>query len=280
MPFNRRTIIVSLIFILLIAGVGVVKFTNVNLPYLNWLEKGIFNLFTSVIDFVSGFYNSAQDYWQGILDVKSLLKEKEMLEKRVFKLEREKQLMYYLSNENKRLRELLAFKEFVPYKTLGAKVIGYSPSKWENKILINRGARDGVKNKMPVISYNGTLVGRTDYVGLNSSQVLLINHPEFVVGGIVQRPESRAIGLVKGQLNSKDINIMDNIAWNRDSKEGDIKKGDIIVTSGLSNSYPKGIPIGKVLKVEPDNYGLSQKAEIKLFFNLKTVEEVLIITDF
>ena len=73
---------------------------------------------------------------------------------------------------------------------------------------------------------------------------------------------------------------MENISWNTRSEEGDIKEGDIIVTSGLSDNYPRGIPIGEVVSVETDNYGLSQKAEIKLFMKKKTIEEVLVITGF
>lgn len=277
---NKSTITLSLVVIILIAGLGVINFTGVEISYLSWVEDGLFNLISPVIEYATGFYHSVRSYWDGIMHVGKLIEENEALKKRVFKLEREKQLMYMLSNENQRLRELLAFKRFIPYQTLGARVIGYSPSNWENKIIIDRGAKDGIKSRMPVISYNGSLVGRVDYVGATSSQVILVNNPEFVVGGIVQRSQSRAIGLVRGQLNKTKVNLMENISWNTKSKEGDIKKGDIIVTSGLSNSYPKGLPIGKVIKVEKDNYGLSQKAEIELFMSLKTIEEVLVITDF
>ena len=118
-------------------------------------------------------------------------------------------------------------------------------------------------------------MGRVDYVGSSSSQVSLIYDPEFVVGGIVQRNESRTIGIVKGQLNNNKMNIMEKISW-----DADIQKGDIIVTSGFSNNYPKGLPIGKVQEINPDNYGLSQSADIKLFSTINTIEEVLIITDF
>jgi len=103
----------------------------------------------------------------------------------------------------------------------------------------------------------------------------LLNSPEYVVGAIVQRQDSRAIGLVKGQINDEVYNIMDNLSW-----DASIKKGDIIVSSGLSSNYPRGIPIGLVDSVELDNYGLSQKAKIKLFMSEKTIEEVLIVTDF
>ncbi|ACL70172.1 rod shape-determining protein MreC [Halothermothrix orenii] len=274
---NKRTfsISISIILVLFVTSLGIINFTGVDIPYLNWLQVGTHNLISPIVNYITGICDSIQEYWNGIMNVKQLINENKGLEKKVANLERQLLVLKFMARENQRLRELLSFKEFVPYKTLGAGVIGYSPSPWKEKIIINRGSRDGIKPNMPVISYNGILVGRVDYVATNSSQVLLVSSPEFVVGGIVQRPESRAIGLVKGQLNEEGINLMDNLSW-----DADIKKGDLILTSGLSNRYPKGIPIGEVIKVEPDNFGLSQKARVELFLNLHTIEEVLVITDF
>ena len=68
---------------------------------------------------------------------------------------------------------------------------------------------------------------------------------------------------------------MDNIAW-----DADIQQNDVILTSGLSNNFPSGLKIGEVISVENDNYGLSQKAEINLYINNITLEEVLVITNF
>jgi rod shape-determining protein MreC len=278
--FNRsRTGVILIVFILII-GIGVIYFADINIPFLAWIERGFFNLLSPVIESFSGFCHSFEKYLDGVTRVNELIRENESLRKEILELERQKNLMTMLSNENYRLRELLNFKEFVPYQVIGASVVGHSPDNREDKVLINRGSRDGIKIRMPVISYNGSLVGRIDYVGAFSSQVLLLNNPEFVVGGIVQRSDSRVIGLVRGRLNDRQINVMENISWNTAREEGDIKTGDIIVTSGLSNSFPRGLPIGEVINVEKDNYGLSQKAEIELFMSLKTVEEVLVITKY
>lgn len=277
---KRSPFVIVIVILLLIAGLGIISFSDIDIPYLSWVEKGVFNLLSPIIEVTTGFYNLVADYWEGLTSTAELVKENEELKARLSHYEVQKHLMNYLLNENQRLRSILSFKENNLFTSIGARVIGYSTSHWENRLLIDRGTRDGIKEKMPVISYHGALVGRVVYAGAYSSQVLMINDPEYVVGGIVQRPESRAIGLVKGQLNNPAINIMDNIFWNSGSPEGDVKVGDIIVTSGLSSLYPKGLPIGRVIKVEKDNYGLSQKAEIELFLNQQMVEEVLVITEF
>ena len=272
--YNRKGLII-LIIIVIITGMGIINLRGIPLPYFNWLEKGVYNITSPFVEYFNKIYKSVASYYYGLMNTDDIIAENRELNKEVMSLQREIQQLTTFEKQNKRLRELLAFRNYIHYKTLGATVIGFGPSNWEYKILIDRGKDDGVKEKMPVISYNGTLVGRVDYVGDSTSQVELIYDPGFIVGGVVQREDSRAIGLVKGQINNKNINIMEKIAW-----DADIKKDDLILTSGLSNSYPRGLPIGKATSVETDNYGLSLKAEIKLFASLKTLEEVLVITEF
>jgi len=265
-----------IIILVLITALGVLQYFGLEIPYLSVVGKVIFNFVSPVLDYFSNAYRAVSNYWYGLLNVKEILAEKDQMEKEIASLEMEIKDLKRYKFWNERLRELLDFKVLVPsFTTKGATVIAYSPSNWENLIVINRGIKDNISINMPVISYNGMLVGKVVYVGENSSKVLLLNSPEYVVGAIVQRQDSRAIGLVKGQINDEVYNIMDNLSW-----DASIKKGDIIVSSGLSSNYPRGIPIGLVDSVELDNYGLSQKAKIKLFMSEKTIEEVLIVTDF
>ena len=273
--FNDSAWIIGLIVIILIGSIGVINYLGISVPYFSLIEKGVFNILSPLFSRVAGFYHSLVSYWDGLLNTGEIVAENNRLKEKVADLRRRNLNLQKMGRQNLRLRKLLSFKEFIPYKTKGAEVIGHGPSNWEDKILINRGQKDGIEEKMPVISYNGTLVGRIDYVGANSAQVKLVNDPDFVIGGIVQREESRAIGLIRGQTDKENINIMEKIAW-----DADIKKGDIILTSGLSNNYPKDLPIGQVTEVKSDNYGISQSAVIELYFSRYTIEEVLVVTEF
>lgn len=272
---NKGKLILLAVIIFLVITVASLYFFNINISYFQYIEKGIYNLLSPVIEYFTYIYDSTVSYWQGVLNVDEVMQKNRELEKEVSYLKIENMVLNSYKRENERLRELLSFKNHIPFETLGASVIGFSPSLWENKIIINRGSNDGIRKKMPVISYNGSLVGRIDYVGSSTAQVSLIYDPEFTVGGIVQRNNSRTIGIVRGQLNNDKINIMDKISWN-----SNIKEDDIVITSGFSNNYPKGLPIGRVISVNPDNYGISQRAEIQLYSSIKTIEEVLIITNF
>ena len=276
MYVNWRFIFVVLIIIVLIFSfTGLLDPVDVDIPVVSWLGEGLYDVFSIPLGWISSIGNSVTGVWRRVFDADDVMDKNEKLKKRVAELEREILYLESSRRENIRLRKLLDFKEKVPYEVKGARVIGYGPSNWENRILINIGRDEGIEEKMPVITYNGILLGRVDFTGAHSSQIIPLNDSDFVVGAVIAGEEERAIGLLRGQHEKKNINIMDNIAW-----DAEIEEGDKIVTSGLSDSYPRGLLIGEVIGVEPDNYGLSQKAEVELFIKSLTPEEVLVISDF
>jgi rod shape-determining protein MreC len=273
--FNRNTLIAAALIVALILIISFLYFTDLNLPFINWLSDIIYNTITPVLNLLHQLVETVKNYFITLFSIDEVNQEIKELRQKNSTLERQILFLENINRENKRLRELLAFKEKVDYQMLGAEVIANSPSIWEKTITINRGSKDGIKNRMPVVSYQGFLVGRIENTGSSSAQVRLISDQDFVVGGIIARTESREIGLVRGSGRDDQPNIMDNIAW-----DADIETGDIVLTSGLSNNFPAGLKIGEVKKVETDNYGLSQKAEINLFISDITLEEVMVIKNF
>ena len=273
--FNNRAFVILGIFILLIAALGVVNYFDINLPLISMVERVVYNFLSSIIEGINNLIVSVKNFFYRFNKAGEIIAENEKLRRQLADQKVENLLIVNYKYENERLRKLLDFKKQSELETTGAEVIGYGPSKWKNKILINKGKEDGLKKGMTVVTYEGAFLGQVDYISNNSAQVKLLNDSEFVVAGIVKRNDSRAIGLVKGELNEDDYNIMDNLSW-----EADIKKDDVILTSGLSNNFPEGLRIGKVVEVESANYGVSQKAKIELFMDAYTIEEVLVITDY
>jgi rod shape-determining protein MreC len=263
------------VVLLLILAFIFLYFTNINIGIFNWFGDLIYNFLTPILNSINNLYSGIFNFFHTLFSINEINQEINELREQNLILERQIMYLQYIDRENTRLRDLLDFKEQVDYEMIGADVTANSPSVWEKTITINKGKNDGITERMPVITYNGYLVGRIDYAGSNSSQVRLITDNQFVVGGIVSRSDSREIGLVRGSGRSDKLSKMDNIAWN-----ADIEGGDIIYTSGLSNNFPSGIKIGEVQSVDADNYGLSQKAEVLLFINTVTIEEVMVITNF
>lgn len=176
--------------------------------------------------------------------------------------------------ENKRLRELLAYREENRQFTLiTAKVIGRAPGRIKNEFIINRGRVDGIKENMPVVTADG-LIGSIAMLYDNSAKVNLISHPQSSVGGLVQRVASRAVGIVGGEVIDGQYLKVSKL-----SRDADVIVGDQIITSGFGGIYPKGLLIGEVLKVENADGGLLKYAIIKPSVNYDKLEEVMIITN-
>ncbi|MFZ2357590.1 MAG: rod shape-determining protein MreC [Candidatus Omnitrophota bacterium] len=169
--------------------------------------------------------------------------------------------------ENIRLKNLLSLKEQLPYKVIVSRVIARSPDNWSSIVIIDKGRANGIKKGFVVIDYLG-LLGRVIEAGQTTSKVMLINDPNVSVSSIVQR--SRQEGLISGTLGNQLI-------MRYLPKDADIVVTDIVMTSGLTEFYPKGILIGTVVEVSEEFSGLSHYAIIKPNANISNCEEVLII---
>ena len=270
---TKSLIIVAIVIFLI--SLGIFSWHGVKVREMHPVENALFQMLRPFQMFVTNVHHSVNEYWSLLTNLKKIKTDIKMLKRRVGDLEFQLSDYNQIKLENERLRKLLAFKELVPFQTIGASVIGMTPNNWVQDLIINRGAADGIKEKMPVITYNGALVGQISQVTANTSRVLLLADVNFVVGGRIEREDSRAIGIVKGLPDSRDVVIMDQIPW-----DAQLKEGDLVVTSGLTSAFPKGIPIGRIIRIRQENYGLVQQAEIKPFMNLAPIEEVLIITQY
>lgn len=172
-----------------------------------------------------------------------------------------------LRAERERLARLLNLKEETPFKVITASVIARAADNWSSAVIIDKGYKSGIKRGFIVVNYLG-LVGRVAETYDSTSKIILINDPLLGVSALVQR--SRQEGFVSGTLGS-------SLIMRYLPRDADIKVGDVIVTSGLTDTYPKGLFIGKVIDVSEEFSGLSRCASIKPAANLSNIEEVLVI---
>jgi rod shape-determining protein MreC len=165
-----------------------------------------------------------------------------------------------------RLATLLSFRQSNPaMPLLAARVIGASLAPGSKVIYIDRGARDGVRQDMAVITPNG-VVGKVQEVFPSSSEVLLVTDRESGVGALLAG--SGAEGVVKGSDGSELT--MDYV------ENGEkVQPGQAVLTSGLDQIFPKGVPVGTVLTVRPGSP--FQKIELRPAAKLDRLEDVLII---
>ena len=172
-----------------------------------------------------------------------------------------------VSQENARLRELVAFKKDTPYKVICARVIGKNPSNWSASLIIDRGSSSGIRKGFVCVTYLG-LCGRVVGVDERTSSVMLINDPNLCVSALIQR--SRQEGLVCGSLSG--VLLMKYLP-----KECDIQVSDTVITSGLTGMFPKGILIGTVSEIRDEFSGASRYAVVKPAVETSALEELLVI---
>lgn len=147
--------------------------------------------------------------------------------------------------ENARLRQLVGFQTHRWPTAQLAQVIGRDPQYWFRSLLIAQGAAEGVTTDAPVIAVEGTqegLAGRVSEVAPHVAKVLLITDPMSAVIGICRRlgEEGMVVGTTRGELE-----------WRYLTPETQIHAGDLVETSGSSDLFPPGIPLGWVTDVSP-----------------------------
>lgn len=175
-------------------------------------------------------------------------------------------------NENVRLREQLNFSlSRNEYNYVGANINGVSATGFLDGFSINKGENNGIKKGMIAMTGDG-LVGQVISVGSNSAIVYCLSNENIAVAALVQ--SSRDNGIVKGYKdeNNKLLAQIENL-----SLDSDIKKGDVILTSGLGGNYPANIRIGKVLSVHEDKGKVMKSAIIEPYVNFSKIEEVFIV---
>jgi rod shape-determining protein MreC len=167
----------------------------------------------------------------------------------------------------RRIQALLAFKEQYVDTTVAAQVIGTSGSEQSRILYLDKGSQDGIKQDMAVITPIG-IVGKIVQVFPISSQVLPINDQFSGVGAALK--SSRLQGILKGAANG--VTTLQYVM--SDEK---VEPGEEVITSGGDRIFPKGLPIGKVVSVEPGK-DLFLNIRVVPAARLDQVEEVLVVT--
>ena len=197
---------------------------------------------------VRGVGDAVTSTVRSVSELGKLRQEYEALLEEVEKYETLESDVAQLLAENRRLRHALQFSQTVPFDNLPAEIIGREPGNMFSSFTINRGSRDGVKVDTPVIAVqegSQGLVGRVAQVAGNSAVVAPLFDPStFVAARLL---ESRYEGLVGGGgTGSTELKMRYVDPQARHLTE----YGDVVVTSGLSSLYPKGIRVGHVVGIQ------------------------------
>jgi rod shape-determining protein MreC len=209
----------------------------------------------------------AKDLWHNYFYLRGVRAENRALQQQIRELQIEQVRMREDAVQARRLQLLLGFKEQFISHTVAAQVIGSSGTDLSRSVFIDKGAKDGIQQDMAVITAQG-IAGKVLKVFSNSSQVLLINDASSGVGAILQK--SRLQGVVKGSSGGETM-------LEKVMSDEQVEAGETVLTSGGDRIFPKGLPIGTVMKVKP-GAELFLNIRLKPAADLGRLEEVLVIT--
>ena len=197
--------------------------------------------------------------------------ENQRLREEIVRLQLQLTAQQEAERENRLLRQLLHMDPPPEYVAISASIIERVPRQWTRQVLLDRGEKAGVVPNAVVVSPGGA-VGRGVSTTEDTARVLLLTDPTSAVGGIVERTGDLVLveGVAgnSGQLQARTL-----------SPHAEVKPGDMIITSGLGGIFPKGLPLGKVVSVDPDPYGLATHATIMPAADFGRLEYLLILVD-
>ncbi|MBI4314150.1 MAG: rod shape-determining protein MreC [Candidatus Omnitrophica bacterium] len=201
----------------------------------------------------------------GIIQAPALRRERDRLRAELKTVQRESIKIEELTRENVRLEKLLQLKNQYEPPMAAARVIGREGAPWFRTLLVSAGQRSNLREGNAVLAEGG-LVGELFEVGPDLSRVLLISDARFRAAALVQR--SRAQGMVLGSVQGRCY-----LAYI--TSQDAVAPGDIVVTSGIGATLPKGLLIGTVVRVDKDPSGLYFQALLKPAVDPARLEEVL-----
>ncbi|TAA69183.1 rod shape-determining protein MreC [Planococcus salinarum] len=267
---NKRLILLMLGVILLVALISYTLRDRDNVSFPEQVIKDTVgagqSLFSGPAHFVTGIFDN----------VDSLLntyKENQHLKARLDEFASVQAEVTDLRSENEQLKEIVGKEaDLRDYNPIQATVIARNPDQWEEKVILNKGESDGVKENMAVMTAQG-LIGKVTLVTKSHSTVELIStqNPNYRVSAMVIGGEEGVFGLIEG-YDAKRRELM----LKRIDAQIELEVGQQVVSSGLGGIFPKGLVIGEITEITIDEFGLTQLAYVKPSSDFTLLNHVMI----
>jgi rod shape-determining protein MreC len=204
--------------------------------------------------------------YHGYLDMRRAVNENLELHRKVASLTTENLKLRQSEGDLRRLRGLLAYSEQFNLQTSMAQTIMLDTAGRFKSIIIDSGSADGVEVNDVIANANG-LVGRVVLTTRDLAKVQLVTDNNCSIGSLIER--TRRQGVVRGNGTSA-IQMFDIPSLS------DVQPGDVVLTAGIDGIYPKGIPIGTVVRAEPGQ-SLFKTITVRPAVDFGTIEEVIVI---
>ena len=155
-------------------------------------------------------------------------------------------------------------------RVVTASIVSRASGRYQRAVAINHGANDGIRADMVVLSPSGTMIGRVSSVTADFAWVTLLTDPSSKIPALIQ--DGRFDGILVGRANNR-------LSLEMLPQGSSVKPGDLVVTSGLDGTFPKGLPLGRVIEVSGSGQVLFPSVYVEPLSNLTGLEHVVVVMD-
>ena len=263
---RRPTLLLIVVLSLLFVLMSVSSHTRYVGETRTLFERTVMTIFSPVPKLVNWVGQSASDMYHGYLDMRREVNENLVLHRKLADLTAENLKLSQSQTDLQRLRSLMGYSEQFAMKTSLAHAIMLDTGSRFKSIVIDRGSSDGVDVNDAVVNANG-LIGRVILTTKDLAKVQLLSDANCSVGSLIER--TRRQGVVRGDGGAAaQMYDVPSLA--------DVQPGDRVLTAGIDGIYPKGIPVGTIVRAERGQE-LFKSIWVKPAVDYGTIEEVIVI---
>jgi len=211
-------------------------------------------------------------FWSDYVSLVGVREENRDLNRRLDNLKLELAQVQEQARQAKRLQSLLDFAPPKGWEADGARIIAHrlGPNAALETVLLDKGTASGVTVSAPIITPDG-VAGRVLKVSMHFSTALLITDPSSKIS--VLGRQSRTPGILTGQGPSAPLSV------NYVHQNASLAPGEVLVTSGLDEVFPKGLPVAVVTNTTRSDISLFQEVTAEPLVDLAMLEEVLLLSE-
>jgi rod shape-determining protein MreC len=178
-----------------------------------------------------------------------------------------------LRRENDNLRGLLGLRARLSHPSVPAEVLHRPTITDTRMLLLDVGTDNGVRMFDPVVTAEG-LIGSVVSAGATTSSAITWANPDFSASAVTADGRvsgfihpSTSVGVAGPILELHGIALRDSLAV-----------GTVVLTAGAGGTYPRGIPIGRVVSIGRDENGYDHIYRVIPFASPGAASHVVVLT--
>jgi rod shape-determining protein MreC len=232
-----------------------------------WWQGWLLEIAVPVQKLVTAPFSAAGRVWHGYLDLVDVKQENKKLRAKLLQLEEMNLQFQEALVATGHLERIVSMQEDFETPMLPTRVTGLDVNPFYRSLLLDRGSQHGVAAGNPVVTDAG-VVGLVTRTSSNAAKAMLVLDRQSAIDALLQR--SRTRGLLRGRGSSE-------LEFEFVSQGGDVRVGDIAITSGLGGVYPKGLRLGEVTELKDSDRSLMRSARLRPAVDFGRLEQVFVM---